>query len=103
MVHMSKEPMVARSQHHCMTILFHSGTLCPVIGSECVLSAVSLQDVMKTFVRLTCAFVCHVMNQINTARMQICAAPVMFFCIYMYVRGIVLCFCIILLEMGIFF
>ena len=33
-----------------MTVLFHSGTLCPVIGSECVLSAVSLQDVMKTLV-----------------------------------------------------
>lgn len=35
-----------------MTVLFPSGTQCPVIGSACVLSAVSLQDAMKTLVHL---------------------------------------------------
>lgn len=77
-----------------MTVLSHSGTLCPVIGSECILSAVSLQDVMKTLVRLawcirmSCDGSCYTQRQYKSV-------------LLMYVRGIVLCFCMILLEMGV--
>lgn len=51
-----------------MTVLFHSGTRCPVIGSECVLSAVSLQDVLKTLVRLSLVQLYVVMNHIIQQR-----------------------------------
>lgn len=61
---MPKELFAARSQHHCVAVLFHSGTPCPVWGSESVLSAVSLQNVMKTLG----AFVCNVMTHITQQR-----------------------------------
>lgn len=87
---MSKEPAVAQSQHHCMTVLFHSGTLCPEIGSGCVLSAVCLQVVMKThagFAWCSCLS-CHELYY--RAMIQICAA-LMFSFIFICLTDVVVC------------
>lgn len=45
-VHLSKE----LTEHCRMTVPLPSGTLCPVIGSQCVLSAGSPEGVMRTLV-----------------------------------------------------
>lgn len=67
-----------------MTVLFHFGTLSPVIGSGCVLSAVSLQYVMKTLVHLAQCICMSCDESYYTAMILICASLVMFLCIFMY-------------------
>lgn len=44
--YMSREHTAAPAQQTYMTVLFHPGTLCPVIGSELVWSAVSLSRML---------------------------------------------------------